>query len=206
MQKVIDYPKLHCPFKRVQIGKRYVVTPEIEEGYEWVFDKGVRAVDKLHGTNICVNVQGGVLESIDNRTTRVVSSCDIPITGNGVKFLMGVMRACERHWLYEDGRHYGELIGPDMNKNIHGADEYYFVPFAYLGEKCHWHSWVQNKYPKDFNTISDWFKELPSLFSKRIFKKDTLAEGVVFYGSNGKLAKLRRDMFEWYDGDDHGDT
>lgn len=203
MQKVIDYPKIHCPFKRRQIGNRYVVTPEIDSGFEWVFGPSVRAVDKLHGTNICVNIQGKVLESIDNRDTRVLQSCNIPISGMPPRMLMGVMNACDREWLSEDGRHYGELIGPDINKNIHGADQYYFVPFAYLGEKCHWHSWVQNKYPKDFVSISEWFKELPSLFSKRVLHKDVLTEGLVFYGPNGKLAKLRRDMFDWYEGEEH---
>ncbi len=203
MMPVADYPKVQCPFKRVNIGKRYVVTDEVEPGYEWVFGDSVRAVDKLHGTNICVNVQGGVLESIDNRTNRVMRSCHIPINGDCSKFLVGVMNACNKHWLYDDGRNYGELIGPDINKNIHGADHYYFVPFRYLAEKCHWHSWVQNKYPKDFKSISDWFKELTSLFSERIFKKTVLAEGLVFYGPNGKIAKLRRDMFDWYDGEGH---
>ncbi len=205
MQPVINFPKIQCPFKRINVGKRYIITDEIEPGYEWVFEPGVRAIDKLHGTNVCVNIQGGVLESIDNRTNRVIQSCNIPINGNGCNFMIGVMNSCNRHWLYEDGRHYGEMIGPDINKNIHAADSYYFVPFRYLGEKCHWHSWIQNKYPKDFNSISEWFKELPSLFSERIFKKTVLAEGLVFYGPNGKMAKLRRDMFEWYDGEEHGD-
>lgn len=204
MNQVKDFPKLKSPFIRATNEKGdWCVTDKIEPGYEWIFEKGVRAVDKLHGTNICVNIQGGVLETIDNRTSRVITSCNIPIKGNSSKFLIGVMNACDRGWLTEDGVYYGELIGPDINKNLHKTDQYLFVPFNYLSEKYHWHSWIQNKYPKDFNSISEWFKELPSLFSERIFKEKVLAEGLVFYHPDGRMAKLRRDMFDWFKGERH---
>ncbi len=48
-----DFPKLHTPFKREMISEDYLVTPQVDPDYEWVFkDEGVRAVDKLDGTNI----------------------------------------------------------------------------------------------------------------------------------------------------------
>lgn len=195
---IIDFPKLKSPFIRHE-GK---VTPEFEPGYEWLYDRGVCAVDKLHGTNICVHVSDGELDAIDNRDTRIIQNGTITLKGNGLKFLTGVINAAQR-WKLEDGHHYGELIGPDINSNLHGASDYLFVPFNYLRNKCHWHSWVQNKYPKDFNSISEWFKELPSLFSKRIYGKDVLAEGLVFYHPDGRMCKLRRDMYEWYSGEKH---
>lgn len=200
---IVDFPKLKSPFirKRNDAGD-YVVTPEIEPGYEWLFDNGVVAVDKLHGTNISINVTDKMLDCIDNRTTRMMMCGMIPMTGNSCKFLIGVMNAANR-WQLEDGCHFGELIGPDINGNLHGADEYLFVPFHYLRSKCQWHSWVKNQYPKDFDSISEWFKELPSLFSKRIYDKDVLAEGLIFYHPDGRMCKLRRDMFEWYKGERH---
>ena len=36
--KVRDMPKLESPFIRKMINNRYVVTPEINPGYEWVFE------------------------------------------------------------------------------------------------------------------------------------------------------------------------
>lgn len=200
---IIDFPKIKSPFIRKNNEKGdYVVTSEIEPGYEWIFDKGVTAVDKLHGTNICVNISDKHLDSIDNRSTRVMQNGTIPTKGNVTKFIVGVMNACNR-WSIEDGKYYGELIGPDINGNLHSTPEYLFVPFNYLRSKCHWHSWVQNKYPKDFNSISEWFKELPSLLSKRLFDKNVLAEGLIFYHADGRMAKLRRDMFDWYKGERH---
>lgn len=200
MKQIIDYPKLHCPFVK---DENHRIISELAEGFEWLYDKGVCAVDKLHGTNICVNIEGGHIETIDNRENRVCKSCFIPVKGNSNKFLIGVLNACNRDWLNEDGMHYGELIGPDINGNLHETSEYLFVPFNHLYKKYNWHSWVQNKYSKDFNTISEWFKELPSLFSKRVFGKDILAEGLVFYHPDGRKCKLRRDMFDWYQGDHH---
>jgi len=196
---IIDFPKIKSPFIRIHNEKlHYVVTPEIEPGYEWVFqDKGVCAVDKLHGTNICVTITDGHIDSIDNRTQRVYGNGLLPCKGNATKFIVGVLSAAQR-WPMKDGRHYGELIGRDINGNLHGSEGYLFVPFNYLRSKCHWHSWVQNKYPKDFTSISNWFRELPSMLSKRIFDKDVLAEGLVFYHPDGRMAKLRRDMFDWY--------
>jgi hypothetical protein len=203
MTPIKDYPKLKSPYIRTDINGKHVCTPEIEPGYEWLFDPGVCAVDKLHGTNICVHIQGGHIEAIDNRDTRVIQSCFLPTKGNGSKFLIGVLNACDKGWLSEDGSHYGELIGPTINDNIHQAPTYLFVPFDHLRKKYHWHSWVQNKYPKDFNSISEWFKTLPSLFTQRVLGKEVMAEGLVFYHPDGRKCKLRRDMFDWYDGKGH---
>lgn len=203
--KIIDFPKIKSPFKRVRNEKgRYVCTSEIEEGFEWVFQDGVRAVDKLHGTNICVVVLNGNVHSIDNRTTRVFESGIIPCRAMSSRFLMGVFNAISRGWLESEGRYYGELIGPCFNGNLHDCPEYLFVPFSVLYEKYHWHSWVNNKYPKDFQSISDWFKTLPSLFSDRHLKQKVIGEGIVFHSEDGKMAKLRRDMFDWYEGEEHG--
>ncbi len=208
---IIDFPKIKSPFKRILNEKdEYITTSEIEEGYEWVFESGVRAVDKLHGTNICVHIKNGSVVAIDNRTTRILQEpIDISTKDNGKKsrFLLGVLNAAEKGWLepFGDGPIYGELIGPDINTNLHETPHPLFVPFSYLEEKCHWKSWVQDKYPKDYDTISNWFKTLSSLFTERVFKKQVIAEGLIFVHPNGQMAKLRRDMFDWYEGPRHGE-
>jgi hypothetical protein len=206
-----DFPKIKSPFKRVHNAKgHYVVTPEIEEGCEWIFEDNVRAVDKLHGTNICVHFRNGHVVAIDNRSTRIMQE---PIAilgkkhGQRTRFLLGLLHSAEREWLdpFVDGPVYGELIAPDINTNLHEVPYPLFVPFSYLYDKCHWKSWIKNKYPKDFESISNWFKELTSLFTERVFKRQLLAEGLVFCHPDGRMAKLRRDMFDWYEGPRHGD-
>lgn len=195
-----DFPKLFSPFAKVN----HRVIPEITPGYEWVFnDPGVKAVDKLHGTNLSVRIRDGQLKAIYNRTNCVLDGESIPITGNTSKFVIGVLNACNKGWLQHDGVHYGELIGPDINKNMHLVRDYLFVPFDYLASKHHWQSWLKGTYPKDYQTISDWFRDLLSLFTKHVVGVESPAEGLVFHHPDGRMAKLRRDMFPWYQGERH---
>jgi RNA ligase len=209
--QVVDFHKIKSPFIRKTNEKgEYVVTPDLEPGYEWIFEDGVRAVDKLHGTNICVHFHNGKIIAIDNRSTRILQ---IPFEisgknqGNKSRFLLGVLNSVERGWLesFQEGRVYGELIAPEINTNLHETPYPLFVPFSYLYDRCHWKSWVNNKYPKNFNAISEWFKNINSLFTERVFKKSVMAEGLVFWHPDGRQAKLRRDMFDWYVGSRHGD-
>lgn len=197
MNEIIDFPKLISPFVR---DKDHKVTPVIDPLCTWVFTEPSFAVDKLHGTNVCVIIKDGKVQSIDNRKARIFHGM-IELDILCSKALIGILKAIHRGWIKQDGRYYGELIGPDINGNLHQIDDYLFVPFDYLIKSCHWKSWVQNKYPKDFDSISSWFKEIPSLFSKKICDKDVLAEGLIFYSADlTKKCKLRRDMFRWYEG------
>lgn len=202
----IDYPKIKCVYERktdwINGKKRYLVQNKILEDNIWFFDKGVRAVDKLHGTNICVWIESGKIMAIDNRGNRIVPepSINTTMSKDTARVVSGILYAIEKGWLKNlaSGRHYGELIAPDINGNLHNVDRPLFVPFAYLLAKCHWKSWVSNKYPKTFEALSDWFRELPSLFSQRVVKENILAEGLVFWHPEGHVAKLRRDMYEWF--------
>lgn len=208
MIPIVDFPKIKSPFVRETINGRYVVTPKIEEGYEWVFeDNAVRAVDKLHGTNVCVHFEGGIFKALDNRTTRIIHEPNISLTGSKTTFRMiqAVINAIEMKLLddVDTASIYGEIIGPTWNGNIHRAEQPLFVPFDRLREKYHWHSWINNHYPKTFKAISEWFKELPSLFSDRKLKRKAVGEGIVFTHPDGRMAKLRRDMFDWYEGESH---
>lgn len=197
---IVDFPKIKSPFVRETINGHYVVTPKIEPGYEWVFeDSGVKAVDKLHGTNICLHIEDGRVCSIDNRSTRLVHCpiIDLTIKGQAARAIEGILLNQE-HIKNMSGRVYGELIGPKINGNIHCLDHHKFVPFEYLNNKCHWKSWVRGQYPKTFDAISDWFKTLESLYTYRATRKRELAEGLIFLHPDGRRAKLRREMFDWY--------
>ena len=84
-----------------------------------------------------------ILNAVDKRTTRVLQvPIEIPGKNQGSKsrFLLGILNSAEREWLetFVEGRVYGELIGPDINTNLHGTPYPLFVPFSYLYDKCQW--------------------------------------------------------------------
>lgn len=203
MSSIKDFPKICSPFIRQTINNNYIVTPEIDKNYSWVFKDGVRAVDKLDGTNICVRIKDGKIHRVFNRTHEKLIFNVAQTSFEG--FIMeGIAHAIQRGWMnFEDGDYYGELIGKRINTNRHQLKDHLFVPFDYLKEKCHWHSWEQNKYPKDFDSIREWFKDLPCLFNARLKLPDIQAEGLVFYHPDGRMAKLRRSMFDWYNNKRH---
>lgn len=194
-------PKLKSPFVREFINGDYVVTPKIEEGYEWVFeDDSVMAIEKLHGTNVSIVIQEGTVTQVYNRTKR------IPFINNGKKWLIeGLLNSKQRGYLefLGDGQHFGELIGPKVNGNPYKLDEHLWIPFSTFGQKhLRYKSW--GKYPKDFKTISEWFKELFPLYaSMNGNREDGFVEGIVFTHPDGRRAKLRRDMFDWFKGKRH---
>lgn len=196
-----DMPKLLSPFVRVDSGNRRIVTPEIEPGYEWVFeDDSVLAVEKLDGTNVSVGIQGGQLVSLYNRTTPQRFG-----TLDGNRFITGIRTAAEKGRFPEaDGQHFGELMGPKVQGNFLGLEAPEWFPFAWLRQKAIYRSWGQ--YPKDFDAISKWFRDdLFSLMYARLHDGEKVPpEGIVFWQpSTGRMAKLRRDMFDWYEGKAH---
>lgn len=216
MQKVIiseDMPKLQSPFIRVLNEKgEYLVTPQIAPGYEWVFeDESVMAIEKLHGTNVSIIIEHGQITSIWNRTER------IPFFNSKKRFIVeGILESFERGYCnLPDGQWFGELIGPKVNGNPYGLQKHVWIPFRTFGQKhLKYKSW--GKYPKDFQTISAWFKELIPLYAlmqgdgeavKDAEGKATsykgFVEGIVFTHPDGRMAKLRRDMFDWYTGPRH---
>jgi hypothetical protein len=201
--KIIDMPKLHSPFKRILNDKGdYVVIDQIEEGYEWVWDNDVMAIEKLHGTNVSILIQDGIITSIWNRTER------IPFFNKGKQHIVqGILNSFSRGYteFLPDGQHFGELIGPKVNGNPYKLKENLWIPFTtYCQEHLRYKSW--GKYPKDFKSISEWFKTLMPLYSLRVQGKEGengFVEGIVFTKPDGRMAKLRKDMFDWFEGDRH---
>lgn len=200
--KIRDMSKLHSPFVRKNIDGQYVVTPEIEEGYEWVFeDDDVMAIEKLHGTNVSVVIVEGNVCEVYNRTGRV------PFLNKSKDFITkGLLESYRRGYMdfLGDGQHFGELIGERVNGNPYNIKGNLWIPFdTYAQKHLRYKSW--GRYPKDFDTISEWFKEgLIPLFSRmQGHNDDGFVEGIVFTHPDGRMAKLRRDMFDWYKGKRH---
>jgi hypothetical protein len=200
--KVRDMPKLECPFVRERIDNQYVVTPEVNEGYEWVFeDNDVMAIEKLHGTNVSIVIIEGQVVEVYNRTER------LPFINKGKQYIIeGLLKSKSRGYLefLGDGQHFGELIGEKVNKNPYKLKGHIWIPFAtYARKTLRYKSWGQ--YPKTFEAISDWFKDtLMPLYSMHVNSdRDGFVEGVVFTHPDGRMAKLRRDMFDWYKGKRH---
>ena len=205
---VRDFPKLRSPFVRKTIDGAYVVTPEVDPDLAWVLvDPGVLAVEKIDGTNVCIRISKGRIDRVFNR----LNEKDIFRAAPGTRWegacLEGIAKAIQKDWLKDlgDGDHYGELAGDLINGNPNKLQGHLWVPFQYLKLRCHWKTWVENKYPKTYESISGWFRQLPSLFNQRLRLPEIQAEGIVFYHPDGRMAKLRRDMFDWFEGPRHGD-
>ena len=202
--KRYDMPKIKSPFVRKRIDGTYIVTNEIEPGYEWVFeDENVMAIEKLHGTNVSIVIADGNVTEVYNRTER------IPFINKGKGYIIEGLLESKRKGYLEflgDGQHFGELIGQKVNGNPYKINGYTWIPFeTYAQKHLRYKSWGQ--YPKDFDTISAWFeKDLIPLFLSIRGDRNGFVEGVVFTlpTSNGyKYAKLRRDMFNWFVGRRH---
>ncbi|MDB2237065.1 RNA ligase family protein [Halorubrum ezzemoulense] len=203
------FEKMHSPFTREETDDgRYLVTPEIEDGYGWVFeDDDVLAVEKLDGENIAVYIdENGEVGDIYTREGNPVEPFGDPQYSYIVK---GVIESYNRGWLesLESGElHYGELLGPQSQGNKYDLDEHVWVPFSYAQENFAYESW--GKYPTDYETISGWFEEsLIPLFAARAHNLsfdetgDEYVEGIIFTHPDGRMAKLRRNMFDWYSGE-----
>lgn len=205
---VNDFPKIESPFVREETDEGYYVTPEINEGYEWVFeDDEVLAVEKLHGTNVCVRLVDGRVTGVWNRKERIPRFSK----DQGHKYINdGVLESLNRGYVdrLSDGLQYGEVIGEKFHNNPYDIEGHIWIPFEWLKEKCHYRSW--GDYPKDYETISRWFKEdlIPMFYARwhglsfeEVVERDEFIEGLVFHHPDGRMAKLRKDMFPWYGGE-----
>lgn len=206
MIKIKDMPKIQSPFVRKVINGEYIVTDEVTEGYEWVFeDESVMAIEKLHGTNVSIEIRDGQIVGIWNRTERIPFFCK----GKGF-IVKGILNSFDKKYMefLGDGQHFGELIGPKVNGNPYKLEENLWIPFESYGQK-HLAYTCWGKYPKTFESIREWFKELMPLYNLRIHgKTDPLVdahfvEGIVFTHPDGRMAKLRGDMFDWFEGRRH---
>lgn len=194
-----DMDKLDSPFVRKMVDGKFVVTDEIDPEYKWVFeDDTVKAIEKLHGTNVSIIIMNGKITRIFNRTG------EVPFFGRSKRHIVeGIMNSFERGYCnFTDGQYFGELIGPKLHSNPYKLEQHLWIPFStYAADKLYYKSW--GKYPKTFEAMSEWFKDLMPLFSLSKGIKGGFVEGIVFTHHDGRMSKLRRDMFDWYSGDGH---
>jgi hypothetical protein len=208
-----DMPKLKSPFERKEINGDYVVIDEIKEEFGWVFEnEDVLAVEKLDGTNVSVIVKDGNIQEVWNRKNY------IPVFSkkkNHHYIIKGILNSLRSGYCRKlsNGQYFGELVGPKIQGNPYELSEHLWIPFkTYSWRKLSYHSW--GKYPKTFDAISKWFEDGPfSIFYAKKHglsysdPKVKLAEGIVFTDpKTGKMAKLRRDMFNWYRGKRHKES
>jgi len=219
------FPKVDSPFKRHENdnGEYVVYDKQNTDLSGW---REYEAVEKLDGTNCAVYVERGeVVDAFARTGDKSMNYVEPYGSTNHQRITRAVQNSVDRGYTdgLADGYHYGETVGPKFNGNPHELDELLFIPFEWLREECSYNSW--GEYPQDFKTISEWFKEdLFSLFYSKMHgvslqeasvSNGTFCEGVMFTADvptaydhteppqATDYAKLRRDMFEWYDGQRH---
>lgn len=209
-------PKIHSPFVREERDGGYYVTPKIEEGYDWVFDDPrTMAIEKLHGTNVSVLIEQGQVAGVWNRTNRIPL---MPKNTNSQRIIKGILNSMSRGYLdmLSDGQYFGELVGPKINGNLYKLDDWLWVPFkTYARKNLEYESY--GKYPTTFEAIEKWLKNgLIPLFQARennmqwsdLMESDIehFVEGIMFTHPEPDdidtlpYAKLRYDMYPWYNG------
>lgn len=214
-----DFPKLQCPFIRKEFKvnendwikhgrqlqlrqpKVYLVINEINPGYEWVFELlNTIAVEKLNGSNVKLMTKEGRLIALQNRKN-VIDPLQI-IKGKNF-ILEGVFQSIGKGYVNLDSEQAGELIGPKLQGNPYKLDAHLWYPFIKAIKHLSYRSFYEHE--RNFENWSSWFKDwLVSRFATKRGHKDIMAEGIIFYNmkrkSEGKtyMAKLRRDMFDWY--------
>ena len=211
---VKDFPKIESPFKRDTVDKKYVIVPEFRREFEWMFDKEkVIASEKFDGTNTSVIVKDGKVQLIYNRTTQ------IPVLGNKSchRFVEGINNSLSRGYFDtdKDGQQFGELLGPSVQGNPYDLEQHLWLPFDRIRKKYiykFWYGLIDNGYTEPiayfddksiYSNLSDLFKVLKSRYAIST-GKDYFAEGIVFYNrETGEMCKLRRDMFDWFEGHSH---
>lgn len=219
-----DFPKLECPFVRkifkvnkaqwekcgAELGLRqpevYLVVNEVNPGYEWVFeDPDTIAVEKLNGTNVKIQTEKGRLIAVQNRLNVIDP---LQVMEGKTYIIEGIFQAIGKDYVKPDGQQAGEVIGPKVQGNPYKLPVHEWYPFELAVDRLRYKSFHEHE--RTFENFSSWFKD--GLFSRYYTKRasklgltdQVMAEGVVFYNLKRKeqgqlwMAKLRRDMFDWY--------
>ena len=223
MKELSNFPKIECPFVRKKFkvnmddwkkyGKQlqlrmpevYLVTPEINPAYKWVFDDDTIAVEKLNGTNVKLLTENGRLTSLYNRKNPIDP---LQILKGKTFIIEGVFRAIQKGYIEKDGEQAGEVIGPKLQGNPYRLDNHIWYPFSKAVKHLSYRSFHEHE--KTFDNWYGWFNNyLISRFAAKRKSKhepyeEIMAEGIVLYNLRRKeeneiyRAKLRRDMFDWY--------
>jgi len=196
-----DMPKLESPFvRRLNEKDEYLVIPEINPWFEWVFEDDVLCVEKLDGTNICIEIKNKEVVNIQNRLN-IINPWD-----KSTAHIMEWLYESLKKWYLDlsDWIYYWGLIWPKLQWNPYKLDHHIWIPFlSYAKESLVYNSWW--KYGKTFDDISDWFQNhIFSLYYRKKHNWEIIKpEWVIFISPDWKMAKLRLDMFDWYEGRRH---
>lgn len=239
------FPKVASPYFRSEDDNgNYTIDPySVKPKFQWVFDRAdeVEAIEKLDGTNCVVYADGngsvkmghdgvpawtGVMTRMGDKSMQFADPFG---SRNHQRVFRGVQNAVNRGYLERlTGWQFGEVVGPKIQGNPHELDDYLFVPFEWLRDKCQYESY--GRYDTDYSAIRDWLRGgengIFSLFATRMHSQSleesrpdhgAFVEGLIFVhpdfdgqirtsdltlGNDGnkckELAKLRRDMFSEY--------
>lgn len=205
--QTIDMPKLGSPFIRKEIMGAYVVTPEIDPKYQWVFDEPkVKCVEKLDGTNVSVTTKNQQITAIHNRKNEVgIFTTNDP---QHARINEAVLRSIQKGWLKNlaSAQHFGEVVGPGVQGDPLGLGLLYWLPFSLAEKRLTYKSFYQHE--RTFENWSSWFRKYIFSLLARKYAIDqdqkVKPEGVVFYHPDGvRMSKLRLDMFDWYQSERH---
>jgi len=108
------------PCIKSELNNHYVVTPEIDLDFKWVFeDDTVMAIEKIDGANVSIMIKDGEIISILNRKNHVPFFSK----GNSV-IIKGLLNSFDRGYCdLADGQHFGELVGGRINGNLYNLEE-----------------------------------------------------------------------------------
>ncbi|WP_311078154.1 RNA ligase family protein [Paenibacillus polymyxa] len=187
--KYLEFEKMFPPFIRdMETG---LCTSDIATGWEWCFDPTQAIVlEKIDGTNVKIVVEGFKLE-IYARNQKHKGYVKTELNDPQYKYINEavVNRVSKRSKKLKDGEYYGEAIGLNIQGNKYELDRnmwYTFEPY-----KDGVNAYKDFPPTTDFELWKEWILNLNSLLNPNVE-----AEGVVFLNrSNGKMAKLRKDMF-----------
>jgi hypothetical protein len=128
---------------------------------------------------------------------------------SGKTFIMeAIFKSIDKGYVNKDGEQAGEVIGPKVQGNPYKLLVHEWYPFERTISALRYKSFEEHD--RTFDNWSSWFKDFlfSRYFTKKASKEGTeekvFAEGVIFYNlkrkAEGKtwMAKLRRDMFDWY--------
>lgn len=216
-----EFPKIDCPFVRREYpvsaddfdhyGAKLslkspvlkLVTDDIVPGYEWVFeDPNTIAIEKLDGNYLHVTTSSGRITACENRLQRIDP---LALDQDKTYIFEGLLTAIQQGHLKDNQALAGELIGPHCQGNPYKLDNHVWYPFTVACEQLKYKSF--NYHDRTFKKLSHWFRyHLKSLHhARRVgFQEAVFAQGIIFYNLKRRdqglpyMAKLRRDMFDWY--------
>jgi hypothetical protein len=187
--KYLEFEKMFPPFVRdLESG---LCTPEIPEDWAWCFDPSQAIVlEKLDGTNVKLEVEDLDLKIFARNQNH---KGYVPVSWNDpqYKYIIQavVNRMVSRSKKLKPGTHYGEALGPIIQKNPYGLSTHEWFTFEPYKDGVQ----AYKDYPKtsNFDEWKTWVLGLKSLLNPNVE-----AEGVIFlHRENGRMAKLRKDMF-----------